>query len=274
MQWTKFINLGPTKVIGGAKAAGHGDFAIGALPTGGYAGAPSASTSLMPFSPADFSAAGVVVSGVSSLISVFAKMFKGCGSQCINASKINKTFYAADTNILSLFDAGFISAAQVVQMMRQMLQAAQGDFGSDKHGVAGLQLTVTTLQAVINSKSSDSRGVLKPWPANPHDYYLRGSMYQVRPWTPKTPAQGGQWYSDALDQADQLTDSLIQPLIPQSNVYNPSNSFVQSNPAQNPANPAAVSTGSMKPSTSSGTAGKVLLGGAGALAGIHLLGGL
>jgi hypothetical protein len=179
-------------------------------------GLASVATEIAPLTgpAAPFVAAG------AGLASAFVNLFQGCGQSCINASKINQVFYATDQNIQSLLVRGFLTCDGVIQIFQYLLQQANGSFPGDTHGVAGLQLTIQTLNAAINSLSSHPRGAGSgcqggtPFPNNQRDYYLRGALYAglFPQWTAgfaKAPSQGGSWYGDALDQADALTDAIL-----------------------------------------------------------------
>lgn len=160
---------------------------------------------------------GGVAGAVLGLASLFIKLFQGCGQSCINASKINQVFYAVQENLGSLQIQHFLPFSDLVPMYRYLLQQAQGSFPGDTHGQAGLALSIQTLQAAISfaqAQVATANYGGYPLPTDLHDYYIRGPKYAgLQPqWAggfAKAPSQGGSWYSDALDQADNLTDELL-----------------------------------------------------------------
>lgn len=168
-------------------------------------------------------AAPFVAAG-AGLLSIFSKIFAGCGQSCIDASKVNQVFYAAMANLDALLGWGFIGCNTAAAVVQYWIGQAQGDFAQDAHGVAGWNLTQQTMQNKIAFYRAHPRGPGSgcqggnPFPSDPSPYYVGGAQYPGLvgfPWAPAQkanfplPPPAGSWYSDSLSQAAQLTTATL-----------------------------------------------------------------
>lgn len=166
-------------------------------------------------------AAPFVLAGIAiaALLSHF--IGGGCGPACTNAAMAEQIYEAAADNAYILLTLGMVTTAEAVAFMQHMIYAGQqheAQFGTDQATKGA-----TNLASVINAEISAAQSLGDQSPA-PVDLNVAHSHY----------VQSGNWYSQSLAAAAQLTDQWLSTIAA---------SRPEAQPAPAATGPSAVDSG-------------------------------